>query len=149
MTVMTKAYGPMEADERQKITFPKGLPGFEERRDFVLLNAKQEPFYYLQSLEDQDIAFILVDPFLFRPDYELDVSDQELAEVGIASPADALVFAIVTVPPGGGPMTANLMGPVLINRKDRRAMQAVLTDPRWRTKHDIMAELSEAGKRAC
>jgi flagellar assembly factor FliW len=149
MTVTTKAYGQMEADERQRIRFPSGLPGFEKFKEFVLLDARQEPFYYLQSLEVAEIAFILVDPFLFRADYELDISNEEMRTIGVASPAEVLVFAIVTVPPDGGPMTANLMGPILINRKTRAAMQAVLSDARWKTKHDIMGELREAGKAAC
>ncbi len=149
MIVQTKAYGPVEADDRQRISFPKGLLGFDSLREFALLNAKQEPFFYLQSLEDPNIAFILIDPFLFRPDFEMDVSDAELGAIGIESPDDGLVFAIVTVPAEGGPVTANLMGPVIIGRKSRKGFQAILGDPRWRTKHDIMAEMAAAGKSAC
>lgn len=148
MTVQTKAYGAVEADERQCIHFPRGLLGFEKYKDYVLLNAKQEPFYYLQCLEDSEIAFILIDPFLFRPEYELDVSDEELGRIGLRSQEDALVFAIVTIPPIGQ-MTANLMGPIIINKKDRSALQAILSDQRWQTKHDILRELAELRTRQC
>jgi flagellar assembly factor FliW len=149
MTVNTKAYGSIELDERQRITFPRGLLGFEKYHDFALLNASQEPFFYLQSLEAAEIAFILIDPFLFRPDYELDVSDEELGVIGVKDQKDVLVFSLVTIPPTGGPMTANLMGPLVINRDSRQAAQVVLADPRWLTKHDIMRELAETRKSAC
>jgi flagellar assembly factor FliW len=88
------------------------------------------------------VAFVLVSPFLFRPDYELNISNEELAEIGITSPEKALIFSIVTIPPDGSPMTANLQGPLVINRDTRTGKQAVLSDARWKTKHDIMAELS-------
>jgi flagellar assembly factor FliW len=90
----------------------------------------------------EQVAFVLVNPFLFRPDYEMNISNDELAEIGIRSPEKVLVFSIVTIPPDGGPMTANLQGPLVINRDTRAGKQAILSDARWKTKHDIMAELA-------
>jgi len=142
MKVASKAYGVVEVDERQRITFPQGLFGFEAFKEYVLLDAERQPFYWLQSVEVEGIAFILINPFLFRPDYELDVSDEELGEIGIEDPAAALIFAIVTIPGDGGAMTANLQGPLIVNRDSRFGKQAILSDGRWKTKHDIMAELS-------
>lgn len=146
MKVVTKAYGEIEVDEKQKITIPQGLFGFEELKEYVLLEAEQQPFFWLQSVEEVDIAFILINPFLFRPDYELNVDDDELADIGINSSEKALTFSIVTIPQDGGPMTANLQGPLIINKENRTGMQAILTDIKWKTKHDIMAELKGAGK---
>jgi flagellar assembly factor FliW len=145
--VATKAYGPVDVDERQKISFPQGLFGFETFREYVLLDAERQPYYWLQSIDVEQIAFILVNPFLFRSDYEVNIGNDELAEIGIFSPEKALIFSIVTIPADGGPMTANLQGPLIINRDTRAGKQAVLTDPRWNTKHDIMAELLAAKAR--
>jgi len=142
MRVKTKAYGELDVDERQLVSFPAGLLGFEQFKDYVLLDARQKPFFYLQSLDVAELAFILIDPFLFRPDYLVDVSDEVLAGIGVTAPNEVLVFAIVTVPADGGAPTANLMGPVIINKSNRRGMQAVLADSRWKVKHDIMAELA-------
>jgi flagellar assembly factor FliW len=141
--VTTKAYGLIDVDERQRITFPAGLFGFESFREYVLLDADRQPFYWLQSLDVEEVAFILVNPFLFRPDYEVDISDDEMREIGVSSPEKALIFSIVTIP-AGAPMTANLQGPLIINRETRMGRQAVLADPRWKTKHDIMTELAAA-----
>ena len=145
MKVATKAYGLIDVDERQKIIFPQGLFGFENLKDYLLLDAERQPFYWLQSIDVEQVAFVLVSPFLFRPDYEVNISNEELAEIGIHSPEKALIFTIVTIPPDGSPMTANLQGPLVINRDTRKGKQAVLTDSRWKTKHDIMAELAATG----
>jgi flagellar assembly factor FliW len=149
MKVATKAYGVVEVDERQKIQFPLGLLGFEQLKDYVLLDAQQQPFYWLQSIDVERVAFILVNPFLFRPDYELDIADQELQDIGISDPKDALVFAIVTIPADGSPMTANLQGPLVINKDAHVGKQMILMDGRWKTKHDIVAELAAARKAPC
>jgi flagellar assembly factor FliW len=147
--VVTKAYGLIDVDERQKITFPMGLYGFESFKDYILLDAERQPFYWLQSIEVEQIAFILVNPFLFRSDYEVDINDEDLKDIDLSGPEKALIFSIVTIPGDGSPMTANLQGPLIINRESRFGRQAVLTDPRWKTKHDIMKELAAARQGPC
>ena len=142
MKVLTKAYGPVEVDEQKKITFPQGLFGFESFKDFVLMEAEQQPFYWLQSLDVEQIAFVLINPFLFRPDYEMNIDNEELIPIGITDPGKALIFSIVTIPADGSPMTANLQGPLIINRDNKLGLQAILTDTRWKTKHDILAEMT-------
>ncbi|MDR2101268.1 MAG: flagellar assembly protein FliW [Treponema sp.] len=149
MKVATKAYGLIDADERQRITFAQGLFGFEGLKEYMLLDAERQPFYWLQSMDAEGIAFILINPFLFRPDYELNIDNEELKDIGITAPEKALIFSIVTIPANGGPMTANLQGPLIINRDERRGKQAILTDPRWKTKHDILAELATVRKDPC
>jgi flagellar assembly factor FliW len=141
--VVTKAYGPVEIDERQKVHFSQGLFGFETIKEYVLMDADRQPFYWLQSLEVEQVAFVIINPFLFRPDYELEIDDEMVKDIGISSPEKALIFSIVTIPEQG-PMTANLQGPLIINRDTRIGKQGILTDPRWKTKHDILAELASA-----
>jgi flagellar assembly factor FliW len=145
--VTTKAYGLVEVDERQRVSFPQGLFGFESYQDYVLLDAEREPFYWLQSVDSAQTAFILINPFLFRPDYEVNINNEEISDIGIKGPEKALIFAIVTIPTDGSPMTANLQGPLVINRDTRAAKQVILADPRWKTRHDILAELSAAKAR--
>ena len=148
MKVLTKAYGPVEVKEQQKITFPQGLFGFESFKDYVLLDAEQQPFYWLQSLDVEQIAFVLINPFMFRPDYEMNIDNEELLPIGITEPDKALIFSIVTIPADGEPITANLQGPLVINRENKLGIQAVLADSRWKTKHDILAEMNSAQEMA-
>lgn len=146
MKVNTKAFGLIEVDEKQKVSFPQGLFGFEDNKDYVLLDAEHQPFFWLQSADEQEIAFILINPFLFRQDYEVNISNEELSEIGLNSPENALIFVIVTIPQDGKNMTANLQGPLIINRQNMTGMQAILSDTRWKTKHDIINELGNTGK---
>lgn len=141
MDVKTKTMGVVSIEESQIITFPNGLYGFEEFHKFAVIEAEYQPFYWLQSLDESGLAFIIVDPFLIVNDYELDIDDRTLSEIGIDSPADVILFAIITVPADGGAVTANLQGPVVINRKSNVALQVILSDSKWTTKHNIIKTL--------
>jgi flagellar assembly factor FliW len=146
MKVATKAYGLIDVDERQRITFPHGILGFESLKNYALMDAERQPFFWLQSMDNEQVAFIMINLFVFRPDYELNIDNEELKNIGICEPKNALIFSIVTIPPNNsgsaGRMTANLQGPLIINRDTRQGLQAVLTDPVWKTKHDILAEFA-------
>lgn len=146
MRIATKMLGEIDIDERQVIDFPEGLIGFGKFTSWALLDAPQKPYFFLQSTELAELAFVLLDPFLFRPDYSVDAGDETVAQLGINSPEDALVLALVTVPADGSPITANLMGPLIIGRKSRKGSQIILSDSSWKTKHDVMAELAASRK---
>ncbi|MCL2175990.1 MAG: flagellar assembly protein FliW [Treponema sp.] len=146
MQVETKAFGTIEVEDKRKIIIHHGLYGFEDYSEFVIIpDEEHPPFYWLQSTKETEIAFILIDPFLFRKDYEVNVTPEEEAEIGLAESDDALIFVIVTIPQDGSPMTANLQGPIVINEKNMTGMQAILAESKWRTKHDIIAELNQTG----
>jgi flagellar assembly factor FliW len=140
MDIKTKALGTVSVVDKQIIELHEGFYGFGQFHRFALIDAEQKPFIWVQSVDDPGLAFLAIDPFLFRPDYEIDIDDSLLAPLSIESPSDVLVFALITVPANGGPITANLQGPLIINRKNNRALQAVLSDSRWKTKHDLVAE---------
>lgn len=149
MRIDTKAYGTIDVDERQRITFPFGILGFENLSDYALLDSDQPPFYWLQSLEVAEIAFVLINPLIFRPDYEVQVAQEELDEIRIQAPDDMLVFAIVTVPENQNNMTANLQGPLIINRRNRLGRQCISVDPRWKVRHKVLEELAAVRNEAC
>ncbi|MEL3901219.1 MAG: flagellar assembly protein FliW [Treponema phagedenis] len=145
MKIKTKALGTVEIEQDQIITLSEGFYGFEDYHRFALLDAEQKPFIWIQSLDDAQLAFIAIDPFIFRPDYELDIDDGLLTPLGIDSPSDVLVFALVTVPADGSAITANLQGPLIINKKNKQALQLVIGGEKWKTKHDIVAEMKNGG----
>lgn len=141
MTLQTKAYGPVEIEEKQILKFPQGLLGFEEYQEFALIDAHKKPFFWLQSTQETRIAFILIKPNIFREDYDPGIEAADLADIGAEGPDDCLVFAIVTVPESG-PMTANLQGPLYICRKTLQGKQCVSPRDEYRTKHDILEEMA-------
>ncbi|HDQ14496.1 MAG TPA: flagellar assembly protein FliW [Sediminispirochaeta sp.] len=151
MKVNTKAYGLIDVDERQKIYFPSGLLGFENLKNYVLLDALQQPFYWLQSVDVQEIAFVLIDPSIFRPDYKPRIAQYELDEIGLEAGdrENALIFSIVTIPEDHQNMTANLQGPVIINKSTHNARQCITEDDRWKTRHKVMEELANVRGSAC
>lgn len=139
--VNTKTMGKVFIDEDKIINFPNGIFGFEHLHKYALIEAEYHPFIWMQSMEEQNLAFLLIDPFTVADGYEIDVDDKTLLEIGVDSPADVVVYSIVTVPGNGGPVTANLQGPVVINSKNNNAIQAILSDSKWTTKYNIVNAL--------
>ena len=149
MRVVTKPYGEINVDERQKIYFPFGILGFENLKYYVLLDAVQQPFYWLQSMDVVEIAFVLINPRIFRPDYSLEVNREELEEIGITSDEDILDLTIVTIPENPTDMTANLQGPIIINRNAKIGRQSISTNTTWEVRHRILKELSPVRQETC
>ena len=142
MKVRTKPYGEMEIADAQLIRFPRGLFGFEDLREFALLDAAQPPFYWLQSIERVEVAFVLIDPHFFRPDYTPDVDTGELEEIGTPRGEESLVLSIVNIPENSSLITANLQGPLILNRRTRQGRQSISTNPHWGVRHVILDELA-------
>jgi len=143
MKINTKAYGPIEVNDKQLIHFPQGLLGFEYLREYVLLDASQQPFFWLQSRDVQEIAFVLINPQIFCPQYDPAIEKGVMDSLQLEKGEDLLQFAIVTIPEDHNQMTANLQGPVLINKKSRIGIQAISPDSRWTVKHPILSALKK------
>ncbi len=137
MQVKTKTMGVVEVADEQIIDLPSGLLGFSDYHKFALIDCHVKPLIWMQSLEESELAFLLVDPFIVCEDYEADIDDDDLAKIDLDDPSRVLVMAIVTIPNDGSPVTANLRGPLIINKENHLCMQAILNDARWTTKHEI------------
>ena len=147
MEIVTKARGKIEITEDRLITIPAGLFGFEQYTKYALVDSDYEPFIWLQSCEDPNLAFLIVDPFLICSEYETDIDDESLEKIGITKPEDIIIMTIVTVPHDGSSITANFQGPLVINKQNHQCMQAILTDNRWSTKVDIVEAMNKRGGR--
>ncbi|MDR1894824.1 MAG: flagellar assembly protein FliW [Spirochaetales bacterium] len=149
--INTKAQDKVLVDERQLLNFPRGILGFENFHSFALLDSSQAPFYWLQSLDVKEIAFVLIDPTIFRPDYRLHLEEEEAKEVGLpAYPHEnGLLFAIVTIPENQARMTANLLGPLVINRQTKTGGQFINNDSQYKTRHFILEELENFRTKTC
>jgi flagellar assembly factor FliW len=141
MDVKTKTMGVKEVDSSQIVTFQDGLFGFEDFKKYAVIDSEYEPFIWLQSVDDEKLAFLIVDPFIICNNYEADIDDESLKKINVKSPEDVIVMAIVTVPSDGSHITANLQGPIVINKKNNLCEQVILSDNRWTTKQDIIEAL--------
>jgi len=146
LKIRTKPYGEIEVNERQRITFPEGLIGFEDVHEYFLIDSKEGPFYWLQAGEFPELAFLLVDPRLFMEDYRLEVKEHDVRAIGAEQNEDLLDFAIVTVPEDPQKISANLMGPIIVNRKTRTALQVISEHDGYTVKHYILEELKKRRK---
>ncbi|MDR2404945.1 MAG: flagellar assembly protein FliW [Deltaproteobacteria bacterium] len=137
MQIATKRFGEMEVPEESIITVLGGVIGFPELIRYVLIQRPNDkPFYWLQCLDDPTLALVLVNPVLFKNDYQPTLPqglEEELGEGEIS------LFAIVTIPPGKPQeMTANLLGPLALNPTSRKARQLVLDDRLYTHRHPII-----------
>ncbi len=129
----------------QRVTFPAGLFGFPECRDFLLTTTGRAGFYWLRSCEHDALAFLLADPFIFFPGYSLDLGDRDAAGLAFADAADLAVLAIVTLPRGAGePLTANLQGPVVLNIPRGVGRQVVVPDSAYGLRCEFRVEAADA-----
>ena len=142
MEVLTKTNGIVQVQDDKILTFEEGLFGFEDYKKFALINSEYEPFIWLQSIENQNLAFLIIDPFLVCSSYEADIDDSSLAKIGVTKPEDVVIMTIVTVPQDGSAITANFQGPLVINKQNKKCLQVILTDNRWTTKVDIVQTLN-------
>lgn len=139
MIVKTKRFGPIKADNDQLITFVGPLLGFEELTKYILIESGEEshPFVFLQSVEDENLTFILTDPFSFFKDYEFQLSSHWLEKLKIESEQDVRVLVIVTVR-SAQDITCNLKAPLVISRSGHVAAQIVLEQGGYSTKQPLM-----------
>lgn len=142
--VTTTRFGDVEIREEEVIELPMGLIGFPELKRYVLLDHdKESPFKWLQSLDDGAIAFVLINPLLFKPDYEVEVTDAEVADLSLDNEDDAVISVIVTMPSNPQNMTANLKAPLVFNLKNRKGKQIILSANTYTTRHGIMEEMKK------
>ena len=145
MEIVTKARGKINISEDRLISIPEGLLGFEKYNDYALVDSDYDPFIWLQSCQDPNLAFLIVDPFLICSEYETDIDDDTLAKIDIKNPEDIIIMTIVTVPHDGSSITANFQGPLVINKKNHKCLQAILSDNRWSTKVNILEAMNSKG----
>jgi flagellar assembly factor FliW len=143
MILKTRYFGDLEINEDSVIQFKHGIPGFEKVKRFVLIDSDVEdsPFKWIQGMDEPKPAFVIVDPFVIRKDYEIKLSDEFLDELEIKSPTDVSVFCIVVVPEDISKMTVNLQAPLIINNVNRKGRQLILDTDRYGVRHNILEEL--------
>jgi len=145
MEILTKARGKIDVSEDRLLTIPEGLFGFEKFTKYALVDSDYEPFLWLQSCENPNLAFLIVDPFIICSEYETDIDDETLSKIQVEKPEDIIIMTIITVPHDGSAIAANFQGPLVINKKNHKCLQAVLSDNRWSTKVNILDTMNAKG----
>lgn len=133
MLINTSRFGQVEIDDSRVITFPKGLLGFPRHRQFVLIEpGNGSYFWWLQSVELPDLAFVVTDPSLFVSTYRVPIRPETMQELNMQSLDEAQVFVIVNK--HDQVLTGNLQGPLVVNVNQRTGEQLVLADRKYSTR---------------
>jgi len=136
--IATKYHGEKEIQEKEVIAFPQAIPGFPEEKEFVLLPLDEEgQFIVLQSLGNQQLAFVLSNPFTFFQEYDFTLENHIVELLELESEEEVQVFSILTVQDPFEKTTANLQAPIIINSKKNIAKQVILNEPNYHTKHPL------------
>ena len=144
--ILTKFFGEMDCEPGSVYSFPMGLPGFEEQHSFCFLTIPSaEPLLFLQSLTLRNLCFILLPILVVNPHYKLELTPDELSELGLPAGRtpvigqDVLCAAIVCCGHGESP-TANLMAPVVVNLHTKVGVQVLHADSACSHRHALTFE---------
>jgi flagellar assembly factor FliW len=124
------------------IRFAAGLPGFPHVHTFHLKpwGPPGSPYLLLSAVDDPDVGFVVVPPWVFYPEYEFDLDDTTAERLGLVVADDAIVLAVVTLRDRPDEATLNLLGPIVVNRHTHEAAQVVLPT----TSYSVRAPLAVA-----
>lgn len=137
MIVMTLRFGEIEIDEDRIIEMPDGLIGFPDRRFMIISPDKYGQFFWLQSLDSPELAFVVTDPALFVKGYEVNLTSDEYERIKLAPDSEAIILAVVTMASDVTEITINLQGPIVVNPEKMIAKQVVLEYGKYGTKHPL------------
>lgn len=151
MRVNTRLFGEIEIEEDKIICFENGIIGFPGMKKFTLIFDKEEgrtkAISWLQSIDEPEIAFPVMDPLLVCPDYNPAVEDELLKNLGEMKDDNLFVLTTVTVPKNIEDLAVNLKAPLIINTDTLKASQVIVEDD-LPVKYKIYAQLKEAREKA-
>ncbi|MBU1863481.1 MAG: flagellar assembly protein FliW [Candidatus Omnitrophica bacterium] len=138
MKITTTRFGEIEVTDEKVLYFPEGIIGFHSIKRFVLLGKESRLVMWLQAVDNPKVAFIVVNPFLFETDYDPKLTQEEYDFLKVKDSNDLHILAIVVVPEDPEKMTANLLGPIVINTKEKLGKQVILLEGNYSVKHSIV-----------
>ncbi len=142
MKVSTTRFGELQVNKEDVINFPEGLLGFESLKRFFIVDPGDSTLIlWLQSIEDSQIAFPVIEPKIFKPDYIAKLLPTDMNSVELESLSDAKIYSILTIPSDITTMSANLKAPVVINNDKKIAKQIVLQDSKLSVKYEMYKDL--------
>lgn len=144
MKIKTTRFGELEVDKKDIIEFTEGLLGFENLTKFFIVDpGDQTLILWLQSVDDANTAFPIIEPKIFQPNYMIKLLPVELNSLQLENLANASVYTILTIPQNVTEMSANLKAPIIINNKTKLARQIVLQDSKLEVRFKMYMDLKK------
>jgi flagellar assembly factor FliW len=142
-SIETTRFGKIQYKKADVITFVRPVLGFGNLMNYIIISRPEsEPFKWLQSIEDSSVCFVILDPSLVIPNYTVDVSPLDIKQLnGSDDQAEYRLFGIITVPRGKPEqISINLLGPIVINIKNLKALQLVLSSSDYDIRHSLVGD---------
>ena len=146
MTIET-AYGTIDYEEENLIIFSDGLFGFPplKRYLFLSLDENEDSMLLMVSVDESEVGFVLVNPFVLCPDYTPEMTPQELACLSAKEIGDLSCYSICVVNSDYLNNTVNLKCPIMVNSETRQGIQVILENPSYGYRHEFRSFLAESG----
>lgn len=145
MTINTSKFGLIDIDDEKTLFFDNGILGFEHLKKYAIINTEDtKPFYWLQSLEDKDIALPCMNPFDIIPTYSPEVNENVLDGLEVKKIEDILIITTVSVPIDPSKSTTNLAAPIIINTSNNKGIQCVLQNAEYDVRQSVFHTKEDA-----
>ena len=142
MEIISPIHGKMVYEENEIISFERGIPGFEYLKKFIIKEVGEDsPFNILQSIEDKDIGFIVISPFIIIDSYEMKLSEEILKNLRIKKEEEVVLYSLVTLNERVENITANLKAPLVINITNKKGEQYILDKENYKIKTKVFNDL--------
>ena len=145
MELETIRFGKIDYSKNDIILMVKGLLGFEEFKRFIFVSPpEQDPFRWLQSIDDPQLAFLVIEPAEVKPDYKIEISAKDLLLLEAKIKNDLETYLLVAIPRGKvEALTVNLQAPIIINQSKMCAVQLIISENNYITRYPIFKALSD------
>lgn len=142
MEIISPIHGKMIYEENEIIRFERGIPGFDYLKKFIIKEVGEDsPFGILQSIEDKDIGFIIISPFMINNSYEIKLNEEILKNLNIEKEEEVVLYSLVTLSEKAENITANLKAPLVINTNSKKGEQYILDKEEYKIKTKVFNDL--------
>lgn len=144
MEIISPIHGKMIYEENEIISFERGIPGFDYLKKFIIKEVGEDsPFSILQSIEDKDIGFIIISPFMINDKYEIKLNEEILKNLNIKKEEEVVLYSLVTLSEKVENITANLKAPLVININinSKKGEQYILDKEEYKIKTKVFNDL--------
>ncbi|MBQ6113366.1 MAG: flagellar assembly protein FliW [Synergistaceae bacterium] len=139
--IETSRFGTVSYSEEEILFFPRGIPAFESKHEWILAGTDDSAVKWLQSLDDGELALPVTSPDAVQPDYNARIPEDELKLIDTVNPSELALLIVVSIPDSAPwNMTANLRAPILINLKTHKAVQVIALNGDYPIRHMVFPE---------
>jgi flagellar assembly factor FliW len=144
MRIESTRFGRIEIDDDAVLDFPEGLIGLTGTRWALIAQNETSTFFWLHSVDDPSLALPVTMPWLFFSDYEVQVSDEDAAELELDSPEQADIFCVVRASERLEDFTVNLCGPIVVHGSRRIGRQIINETDGYAVRQPLFSEVDLA-----